>query len=981
MRGGRRNKDYQQLKSPPQQTAKPSSHHNHSTSANDDPRNASHTSTYSHNQQHFIGHNPNSNSHGHYMNMQPTESLRSSSLQSLPDTLLTAKPHAFCGSILTPKHARELTPQSVLHITHTLAIQALESAAAAQQQSTTPTNAAAHDGSGDGKGGGLASPLSADSEGPAESQDPNVQYTVWITEAWRDLGWAEPSAALFWEMATMYYTLHVAGRSIEVEELELPPAPKNPKMGEEGEELEEYQNMGIQRTLSQSIPPILSCGSSASMDSAEERKRADASPSSPRKSEHVKTTTKANPTSNKASNAAAKELPVWLLGMFLLLHCEDLAFHRNVSGEDERRFDALLVRQGGGNIGTADWKNKFGLDNMNLFMNPSLSPRAQIHAGNAMDNSHCTVYLLRHLRKFLLLSALPSNADAIHAIETLSAPIQSEYDRSQPQNSKPSQLRQLQQEPWDLDAILERHDAEHESIGLDVLLGKEDVERLNLILQAPKGGLIDDPPLWISELLPSVDEMQVYGGLSLEEVEREIRRHLETELWKEDIGLKDDADETKEGPDGLGKEMKNLTLNDGDETDTSGRLNMNKVINAQGGNTKMHKELTYSKIRGTTILLKPNPNNKVRTMAASNSHTQNSNDAGSTNESSHAHATTGAELAHVTNGRLHDIHVSDCSDAHIYLLQPFEHATLSGCTGCTIVVGAVAGLLYVVDCERTNITSAARRVLVSNCFDVTHSIFTPSPPLLVGDNRRCQFAPYNTYYDGLREDLLATGLAAAVLSPDNVVIGDSVHGPALQCASNKWKQPSELSKLSDLLHPTIPQRQKSSGSISDEKALSKTGGGEDTMHAPTLVPASEFQVLFVPLESEANRNRRLAEEAREEEMTVHTAGSEENSIASANTHGTHGTHRGGGIGSNYSHNLADVLQLSPFRLPTEFERRALVKADRMKSLQQAIQTDLTQEQQMKLEEELNRGFRDWLVTSGNLRQVLDLVHLESKEAV
>ena len=135
----------------------------------------------------------------------------------------------------------------------------------------------------------------------------------------------------------------------------------------------------------------------------------------------------------------------------------------------------------------------------------ALPPRAQIHAGNAMDNSHCTVYLLRHLRKFLLLSALPSNADAIRAIETLSAPIQSEYDRSQPQNSKPSQLRQLQQEPWDLDAILNRHDAEHDNIGLDVLLGTEEVERLNLILQAPRGGLIDDPPLWISELLPSAD--------------------------------------------------------------------------------------------------------------------------------------------------------------------------------------------------------------------------------------------------------------------------------------------------------------------------------------------------------------------------------------------------------------------------------------------------------------------------------------------
>ena len=40
---------------------------------------------------------------------------------------------------------------------------------------------------------------------------------------------------------------------------------------------------------------------------------------------------------------------------------------------------------------------------------------------------------------------------------------------------------------------------------------------------------------------------------------------------------------------------------------------------------------------------------------------------------------------------------------------------------------------------------------------------------------------------------------------------------------------------------------------------------------------------------------------------------------------------------------------------------------------------LTPEQQIRLEEELNSGFRDWLVTSGNLRQVLDLVHLERKE--
>lgn len=107
------------------------------------------------------------------------------------------------------------------------------------------------------------------------------------------------------------------------------------------------------------------------------------------------------------------------------------------------------------------------------------------------------------------------------------------------------------------------------------------------------------------------------------------------------------------------------------------------------------------------------------------------------------------------------------------------------------------------DCERTIITAAARRVVVSNCHDVVNYLFTPSPPLLVGDNNGCQLAPYNTYYDGLRQDLLATGLAAALRSSlmsgdtpaspsrgggDGGISPTAAH-PALQCASNKWKFP------------------------------------------------------------------------------------------------------------------------------------------------------------------------------------------------
>ena len=38
--------------------------------------------------------------------------------------------------------------------------------------------------------------------------------------------------------------------------------------------------------------------------------------------------------------------------------------------------------------------------------------------------------------------------------------------------------------------------------------------------------------------------------------------------------------------------------------------------------------------------------------------------------------------------------------------------------------------------------------------------------------------------------------------------------------------------------------------------------------------------------------------------------------------------------------------------------------------------ELSDEQRTSLQDEINRGFEDFLVTSGNLRQVLDLVHLE-----
>jgi hypothetical protein len=216
--------------------------------------------------------------------------------QDLQGIRLVSKPHGFAGAVLTPRHARDLTPNLVLQMATALA----------EQTTTTIITVAM---------------MTGDSA--------TVSYTVWITEAWRVLGWAEPSAALFWELATMYHALQVAGRSGESR-----------------------------------IPPILSCGSTASIGSG--------ATSSVNTGGGDLAGTRGGGGGKKFSSvASAKELPVCLIATFLLLHCEEFAYLRNLSGQDERRFGSLAASA------IADPHMMAGgkMDFTTLFKNSTLSPR------------------------------------------------------------------------------------------------------------------------------------------------------------------------------------------------------------------------------------------------------------------------------------------------------------------------------------------------------------------------------------------------------------------------------------------------------------------------------------------------------------------------------------------------------------------------------------------------------------------------------
>ncbi len=202
----------------------------------------------------------------------------SSATITIEGMTLTAKPHAFAGAVLSPKHARELTPSLCLAIASGLADQSYRKKA--------------------------------------------VPYTLWITEAWRVLGWGEPSAALFWEMATMYHTLYLAGRAYATD-------------------FHETSN----------IPPILSCGSTSSMGSGNTHYTMGGASNTGSVFDKKKF--------SASTSASAKELPVWLVATFLLMHCEEMAYQRNLSALDDRRLNPNMLSD----------------PLLNLLKYPGLSPR------------------------------------------------------------------------------------------------------------------------------------------------------------------------------------------------------------------------------------------------------------------------------------------------------------------------------------------------------------------------------------------------------------------------------------------------------------------------------------------------------------------------------------------------------------------------------------------------------------------------------
>lgn len=74
-------------------------------------------------------------------------------------------------------------------------------------------------------------------------------------------------------------------------------------------------------------------------------------------------------------------------------------------------------------------------------------------------------------------------------------------------------------------------------------------------------------------------------------------------------------------------------------------------------------------------------------------------------------------------------------------------------------IGACGKSLRVEHCEKTNVVAAAARVTIAHCTDSTFNIASNTAPLLAGDNRFVQLAPFNTAYKHLARHLKEAGVA------------------------------------------------------------------------------------------------------------------------------------------------------------------------------------------------------------------------------
>ena len=248
-------------------------------------------------------------------------------------------------------------------------------------------------------------------------------------------------------------------------------------------------------------------------------------------------------------------------------------------------------------------------------------------------------------------------------------------------------------------------------------------------------------------------------------------------------------------------------------------------------------------------------------------------------------------------GSSSSVAVRNCVDSVVYLLAPFQYATVANCVDCVVVVGACARALRAEQCERLTVIAASKRFIAKMCHECAFHLGVERRPAFLGENRGCHVAPYNTFYEQLERHLESAGLEAG------------------RCA--RWDSPVVLG-----------------GGGGGEDLTDRLGGGVDKL------PAEKFSPFIVPFR-----------------------GQNPNASSSA-----------GGQGQR------PPTQANPFAVPPEYVRALDAKVKVVASLRSALRdAGLDERSRRELQATIQAFFKEWLMTSGSMRQVYDLARIERGE--
>ena len=135
------------------------------------------------------------------------------------------------------------------------------------------------------------------------------------------------------------------------------------------------------------------------------------------------------------------------------------------------------------------------------------------------------------------------------------------------------------------------------------------------------------------------------------------------------------------------------------------------------------------------------------------------------------------------SGAVVSLHRSRLS--HIYLTTWLNSILINKCTSSTIFTGPVRNTVKMTGCKNITLVTMARRIIMQECLDCTLIVFTPTRPVLSISCHNIIFAPFNTNYSGLEDDMVQAGLRKE--------------------SSNMWNKPIMMSSTSrqvfSLLHP------------------------------------------------------------------------------------------------------------------------------------------------------------------------------------